>query len=214
MKVATLALGLLVALTGFASGQAPDAGHSSLPPSVARFLNSRAESLTQFRAARHLEATNTRFNKHGWMDVVTELSPESGFSFQVVAEGGSDYIRKKVLRPILEGEREIVAHGEAQRSALTLDNYEMLREEPADTGLVRLFVKPKRQERTLIDGALLVTEADADLGVSLDDSPRIRRSGPNEWTSSALTAASPGFACRSASNPSPKSASPARRPCR
>ena len=108
MKVATLALGLLVALTGFASGQTPDAVRSSsLPPSVARFLGNRAESLTQFRAARHLEATNTRFNKHGWMDVVTELSLESGFSFQVVAEGGSEYIRKKVLRPILEGEREI-----------------------------------------------------------------------------------------------------------
>jgi hypothetical protein len=163
MRVATLALGLLVALTGFASGQAPDADRSPLPPSVTRFLNNHAESLIQFRAVRHLEATNTRFKKHGWMDVVTELSRESGFTFQVTAEGGSEYIRRKVLRPILEGEREIVASGEARRSALTLDNYEMLREEPAETGLVRLFVRPRRQERTLIDGTLLITEGEADL---------------------------------------------------
>jgi len=163
MKVATLALGLLVALTGFASGQAPEAGRSTLPPSVTRFLNNHAESLIQFRAVRHLEATNTRFKKHGWMDVVTELSPDSGFTFHVTAEGGSEYIRRKVLRPILEGEQEIVARGEARRSALTLDNYEMLREEPAETGLVRLFVTPKREERTLIDGTLLITEGDADL---------------------------------------------------
>jgi hypothetical protein len=162
MRVATLAIGLLT-FTGLVSGQSSPADHSSLPSSIARFVDNRAESLTQFRAVRHLEATNARFKKHGWMDVVTELSPESGFTFQVVAEGGSEYIRKKVLRPILEGEQEIVAHGEATRSALTPDNYEMVREEPAEAGLVRLFVKPKRQERTLIDGTLLVTEGDADL---------------------------------------------------
>jgi hypothetical protein len=163
MRVATLAIGLLVALAGLASGQGSPADHSTLPPAIVRFLNNRPESLVRFRAVRHLEATNARFKKHGWIDAVTELSPESGFTFHVVAEGGSDYIRKKVLRPILEGEQDIVARGDAARSALTLDNYDMLREEPAEDGLVRLFVKPKRQERTLIEGSLLVTEGDGDL---------------------------------------------------
>jgi hypothetical protein len=31
------------------------------------------EPLTQFRAARRLEATNARFKKHGSVDVMTEL---------------------------------------------------------------------------------------------------------------------------------------------
>jgi len=177
MRVATLAVGLL-ALTSLVCGQGAPPDGSSLSPSFARFLSNRAESLTQFRAVRHLEAKNTRFKKHGWMDVVTELSPESGFTYQVVAEGGSEYIRKKVLRPILEGEREIIAHGEATRSALTPDNYELLREEPAEAGLVRLFVKPKRQERTLIDGTLLVTEGDADL---VRVSGRLAKN-PSFWT--------------------------------
>ena len=163
MRVATLSLGLSLALAALTSAQTPAADSSSLPPSVTRFLNNRAESLIQFRAVRHLEATNTRFKKHGWMDVVTELSPGTGFTFKVLSEGGSEYIRKKVLHPILEGEQEIMTRGEAARSALTLDNYEMLREEPAEAGLVRLFVKPKRGERTLIDGTLLVTDGDADL---------------------------------------------------
>ena len=61
-----------------------------------------------------------------------------------LAEGGSDYILTKVLRLILEGEQESVARGDAARSALTLDNYDMLREEPAE-------------------GDLLVTRGDADL---------------------------------------------------
>jgi hypothetical protein len=163
MRVATLALGLSFALAALTSAQIPAADHPSVSPAATRFLNNRSESLIQFRAVRHIEATNTRFKKHGWMDVVTELSPETGFTFKVLSEGGSDYIRKRVLHPILEGEQEIVTRGDAARSALTLDNYEMVREEPAVAGLIRLFVKPKRQERTLIDGTLLVTDSDADL---------------------------------------------------
>lgn len=210
MRVAALAIGLLVALAGFARGQVPAAEHSSLSPSIARFLGNQPESLTHVRAIRHLDATNTRFKKHGWMDVRTELAPDSGFSFTVIAEGGSEYIRK-VLRLILEGEREIVARGDWARSALTLDNYDMLREEPAEDGLVRLFVKPKRQERTLIDGSLLVTEGDADLVRVTGRLARIRRSGPSAWTSSAATAASPAFACRCVSNRWRRSASPVHR---
>jgi hypothetical protein len=163
MRVATLALGLSFALAALTSAQIPAADSFSLSPSATRFLNNRSESLIQFRAVRHIEATNTRFKKHGWMDVVTELSPETGFTFKVLSEGGSDYIRKKVLHPILEGEQEIVTRGDAARSALTLDNYKIVREEPAEAGLIRLFVTPKRQERTLIDGTLLVTDSDADL---------------------------------------------------
>jgi hypothetical protein len=145
------------------SGQTFHGDRSQLSPSIARFLDSSGEPLTQFRARRHLEATNARFKKHGWMDVITELSPERGFTFHIVDEGGSEYIRKKVLRPILDGERDVIVRGEAARAALTLDNYDMLREEPAADGLVRVILRPKRQERLLIDGALFVTGADADL---------------------------------------------------
>ena len=75
MRVVTLLLGLLVVAAAVASGQVTHTtGQSSLPPSVARFLNNPVESLTQFVATRHLEAPNTRFKKRGWMDVITELS--------------------------------------------------------------------------------------------------------------------------------------------
>jgi hypothetical protein len=141
MRVATLAIGLL-ALTGLVSGQSAPAPQSSLPSSFTRFLDNRVESLTQFRAVRHLEATNTRFKKQGRMDVITELSP------------------------------------------------------PAEDGLVRLFIKPKRQERTLIDGTLLVREDDADLvkvtGRLAKNPSFWKRSA---WTSFALTGASQAFAC-------------------
>ena len=39
------------------------------------------------------------------------------------AEGGSGYIRSKVLRAVLEGEREVIAQGETARSSLAPANY-------------------------------------------------------------------------------------------
>ena len=165
MRAITLALGLLVIVSqATANGQISGAFVELPRQSIAStFISRQVEPLRQFRALRHLEATNTRFNKHGWMDVRTEMSPEGHFSFEVLAEGGSSYIRKKVLLPILEGERDIVARGDATRAALSPNNYRFAAEEPSGPGLVRLTVKPLREEMTLIDGALIVTETDAEL---------------------------------------------------
>ena len=180
MRAITLALGLLaVALVAVASGQVP--GASVEPPHQtlrSKFLDRQTEPLTQFRAVRHLEATNQRFKKHGWMDVRTELSSAGGFSFVVLDEGGSSYIRKKVLLPILEGEREIVSRGDVAHAALTTSNYEITSEEPVEPGLVRLTVKPLRNEITLVDGAVFVTDTDADL-VRVEG--RLARN-PSFWT--------------------------------
>lgn len=176
----TLALGLLTAIAiSAASAQLPsDTPAESDGTVAARFLNAAYEPLTRFRAVRHLEARNERFKKHGWLDVLTELSPEDGFTFEVVAEGGSAYIRKKILLPILDGERAVIASGDPSRSALTTRNYVIAGESPAGSGLVRLNVKPLREETTLIDGALYVSEGDADL-VRIEG--RLARS-PSFWT--------------------------------
>jgi hypothetical protein len=182
MRAITLALGLLVIVieataNGQVSGASVQLPHQSI---ASAFVSNQVEPLRQFRALRHLEATNKRFNKHGWMDVRAELSPEGHFSFEVLAEGGSSYIRKKVLLPILEGERDIVVRGDATRAALNASNYHFAAEEPGGPGLVRLTVRPLREEMTLIDGALIVTDTDADL-VRVEG--RLSRN-PSFWTRS------------------------------
>lgn len=157
----TLALGLLAAAqVAVASGQTPEA--SADQSLISKFLNNSTEPLTQYRALRRLEAKNQRFNKHGWMDVRTELATDGVFSFEVLAEGGSGYIRNKVLRPILEGERDVLARDRA-RTALTTSNYAITSGAPAGAGFARLTVKPLRKEMTLVDGAVFVTDPDADL---------------------------------------------------
>src|SRR5262245_17925608 len=180
MRATTLAMGLLAAAVGFDGGtQIPDASVEPAQTTFgARFLNASSEPLTQFRAVRHLEATNQRFKKHGWMDVHTDLSPEVGFSFAMLSQGGSDYILHRVLLPILEGERDIVSRGDVRRAALKPVNYELTGEEPVGSGLVRLTVKPRRHEVLLVDGALFVTDTDADL-VRVEG--RLARN-PSFWT--------------------------------
>src|SRR5262245_35665464 len=71
------------------------------------FLARHDEPIRSYRARRHLEAENARFNLRGWLDVETSLGPD-GWSYDIVAEGGSPTIRKRVLRAALEGERDLI----------------------------------------------------------------------------------------------------------
>jgi hypothetical protein len=133
------------------------------PQVVQRFLSRADEPLTRYRALRRLEARNDRFKLQGWMEVWTELTANGRFSYTIVREGGSEYIRNKVLRALLANEEKLFATTDASRAALTTDNYELQGAEAAEPGFVRLLVKPKRREVSLVDGAAVVTEEDADL---------------------------------------------------
>jgi hypothetical protein len=130
---------------------------------VQRFLSRGDEPLTRYRALRRLEARNDRFNLQGWLEAWTELTPDGEFSYTIVREGGSEYIRNKVLRALLANEEKLFATQDASRSAVTPDNYELQGTEAAEPGLIKLFVKPKRRDVSLVDGAAVVTEDDADL---------------------------------------------------
>lgn len=148
-------------------------------PVVQRFLSRPDEPVTRYRALRRLEAHNTRFNKHGWIEAWTELTPDGQFTFEIVGQGGSEYIIKKVLRPLLENEQKLFASGDVSgRSAITLENYELEGAEAASHGLVKVLVKPRREEVSLIDGAVFVTTQEADL-VRLEG--RLAKN-PSFWT--------------------------------
>jgi hypothetical protein len=156
-------LSLACCLTLSAEGADPPAADAVIQPALEMFLSRPNEPLTQYRAIRKLEGRNGRFNMQGTIEAVTELAPGGRFEFAIVSETGSDYIRDKVLRPILETEAKVLASGDASRSALTIDNYDIGGGELAEPGLVKLFAKPRRKDVSLIDGAVYVTSDDADL---------------------------------------------------
>jgi hypothetical protein len=152
---------LIVSACGITSLAA--AGRQAAPPEILqRFLARDEVRVESFRAIRHLEARNDRYKKHGWMDVTTTLDPEEGFRFEVIAEGGSGYVRDKVLRPALVREVEASKTGESARAVLSEANYEFTAVEPVDD-LVRVGLVPRRRDLLLVRGAVFLTPDAGDL---------------------------------------------------
>jgi len=128
-----------------------------------RFLARGEEPTVEYRALRHLEAHNAKFNQSAWMTAWTEYDHVNGFRFTIVAEGGSSYIRSKVLRAALEGEQKIWANHEPQNASFTNDNYMFDAGELAPDGLASVNVKPRRKDLLLVEGSIFVQPSDGDL---------------------------------------------------
>ncbi len=167
-----------LSLEGALEGAAGETS-AAVQPALERFLARPDEPVAQYRARRTLEGHNPRFNMSGAIEAITELGPDGRFTYTIVEETGSDYIRGKVLRPILETEAKVLASGDPSRSALTTENYDIGGGELAEPGIVKLFAKPRRKDVSLIDGAVFVTSDDADL-VRIEG--RMAKN-PSFWTS-------------------------------
>jgi hypothetical protein len=128
--------------------------------SMKQFL-AQGDAQRPYRATRRLEAKNG--GSIGWLEAVTEYAPSSGFRYTITTEGGSGNIRDKVLKAILNGEREAVAQGEMSRSALAPCNYEFQVNGVDEHGLAKVLLSPKRKERVLVNGAMFLRPVDGEL---------------------------------------------------
>jgi hypothetical protein len=161
MRRLAVLFGALTMATAFVMAE-PASTPNGLEPVLHRFLARADEPLVTYRGTRHLEGRNERYNVSGWMDIAAELTAD-GFQYRVVDEGGSDLIRGRVFRSMLENEEQIFANGDPARSSITSNNYDLSAAPASEPGLVKLFAKPKRKDVTLIDGAVYITDTDADL---------------------------------------------------
>ena len=141
---------------------APVLQHSQ-PSIVQRFLARAEEPPVEYRALRRLEAQNPKFKQGAWMVAWTEYDHVNGFRYQIVDEGGSGYIRTKVLRAALEGEQKIWADREPQKASFNHDNYVFDDGAVAADGLASVGVKPKRKDVLLVEGAIFVQPSDGEL---------------------------------------------------
>jgi len=114
----------------------------------------------QYSASRRLEASGC--GRQGWLDVQTEFTSSSGLFYQVKAEGGSGYIRSRVLRSLLDEEQELIASNRSATVALSPENYQFTPEGLSDEGLVIVRTQPLRKDRSLIAGRMFLT-VDGDL---------------------------------------------------
>ncbi len=112
--------------------------------------------LKRYRAYRRMHAVNEKFKHEAWLEAWTEMD-DSGFRYEIVSESGSDYIREKVLRNLLQREQQLIARGQAAAAELTPDNY--LFEEPYSQGDVEryILIKPKRKDVLLVNGRMVLS---------------------------------------------------------
>ena len=132
----------------------------------------------QYRALRRLEAQSDTLGGSAWLEAWTEVTPANGFKYEIVGEGGSGFVRGKVLRPWLESEQKMWADGDPERASLSLENYTFADNGMTPDGLAWLGVKSRRKDVLLVDGSIFVNADDGDL-VRIEG--RLSKS-PSFWT--------------------------------
>jgi hypothetical protein len=148
----------------FSLAEGPAAQGSEPRAVLDRFLAAPDSSLVRYSALRRLTATSRGGKMQASLTARTTLDPERGFQFEVIEESGSKIIRSKVLHGALEAEQRARQREEAARAALTVANYEFTlgHTSPAEAGMVRVEIRPRRKDTMLIEGSILLS-ATADL---------------------------------------------------
>lgn len=164
---------LLLLLTLAAAPAAHDAPAAArLEPAITE------EPLTQYRALRRMHARSEKFGHEGWLDAWTELN-EGTFTYVVVSERGSEYVRNKVLHEMLKREQQMVASGQASRGDLTATNYEFTETDEPLSGERHVLLTPRRKDAMLVHGRMVLTPDGREL---LRVEGRLAKN-PSFWTS-------------------------------
>lgn len=115
-----------------------------------------------YTARRTLKGGLTDKGEYGWMDVMTEFSPERGLTYTVLSEGGSSRIRARALRNVLDREVEASHNAEARAAAFSTENY---RYELGGVlpNAIQIGLMPRREDPRLINGLATMNQRTAEL---------------------------------------------------
>jgi len=152
----------LVATPALLHGEKPVAADPNFPQVLERFLSLDESESPAYRALRRLEVKNEQQTVTAWMDVWTEADGAGGFTYDVVAQGGSGVVRSKVFIGSLEAEKKMMQPGAPGRAALTRDNYTFEAGQRVG-GLAALAVTSRRPDVMLINGSIFLKPETGDL---------------------------------------------------
>jgi hypothetical protein len=147
----TLSVGTLA--DGPAAVPASPSEHRALE----RFLTDIDRPPMAYQARRRLEASSVKLNESAWMEAITEYDPRNGFRYHIAAEGGSERIRRRVLRKVLEAERENSERDEWRKGILSHDNYAFDFGGRTEDGLLQMRLTPRRRDSRLVLGSALLS---------------------------------------------------------
>jgi hypothetical protein len=155
-----LAIAAAGCLVGASAAETPVARNAAVGDALQAFL-ARPAVPHEYRASRRLEASGV--GQRGWLDAQTGFSHTSGFFYEVTSEGGSGFIRSRVLHSLLDEERRVIAQKATPQIALSPANYTFEPETVDADGLAIVSITPRRKERALIDGRIFLTAGDGEL---------------------------------------------------
>jgi len=135
------------------------------------------QPLEQYRAYRRMHAATDNGKHEAWLDAWTELK-DGRFSYDIVSERGSETVRGKVLRSMLQREQELVNSGNTAKGDLTAANYEFTDAGRDADGTRVVQIKPKRNDVLLVEGHAVLD----DRGALLRVEGRLAKN-PSFWTS-------------------------------
>jgi len=124
-----------------------------------------------------MHAYSENLKHEAWMDAFTELK-NGQLSYRVVSESGSETVRNKVLRSVLEHEQDLINNGQSARGDLSVANYEFTEEGRDEDGARVVQIKPRRQDVLLVDGRAVLS----DTGDLLRVEGKLSKN-PSFWTS-------------------------------
>lgn len=136
-----------------AAGAPPSASEHA---AVERFLAQIEKPPVKYEARRRLEAASTKLNESAWMEAVTAFDPAEGFTYSIVAEGGSERIRNRVLKAVLKTEQKSASRAEWREASLSSQNYEFGFGGQAGDGMLKMHLTPRRRDARLVLGSALV----------------------------------------------------------
>jgi hypothetical protein len=122
-----------------------------------RFIDDIERAPVAYQAVRRLEASSAKLNESAWMEAFTEYDPATGFRYRIMGQGGSNRIRNRVLKSVLEAERENSTQYEWRKGALNRDNYSFNFDSRTDDGMIKLQLNPRRRDTRLVDGAAFLS---------------------------------------------------------
>jgi hypothetical protein len=109
-----------------------------------------------YRAFRRMEGGLIDSERRGWIEAWTEYTPGRGFTYDIVREGGSEYVRNKILRGMLVSEQNLIASGKRLHASLESMNYLFEDGGMADGGLQRVLLKPAKKSDGILNGSVFV----------------------------------------------------------
>jgi len=165
-----IAMAFIVAGLGTLASAAQQANSTSVIQQVDAAVMARNEHIASYTVTEHYAVYRGQDESHpaAEMTVRTTYRKDSGKSYAILSESGSEFIRKHVLETLLNNEKQINLPGNRERSWFISANYEMklkpggIQKQDGRDSLA-LAISPKRKATNMIEGTLWVDAKDGSI---------------------------------------------------